>query len=68
MTTSAKSGRRAAPTSQNKSGTKPRVKKEKAADFVTEYKKYFVPPKTTPDAFHILDLTEGSDIFYSSHT
>ncbi len=54
------------PATQRRTGAKPRAKK--SVDFVAEYKKYFIAPQTTPDAFRILDLTDGSGISYSSHT
>jgi hypothetical protein len=66
MSNSAKP-KRHAPTAKKKVGAKPRTKK--SGDLVTAYKKYFVAPPTTPDAFHIFDLTtDGSSISYSSHT
>jgi hypothetical protein len=33
-----------------------------------EYKKYFAAPTTTPQGFHILDLSDGGSITTSSHT
>lgn len=64
MTTPVKSKRRTA--SMKKSAAKSHAKK--ADNFTEEYRKYFVPPTSTPDSFRILDLTEGAGISYSSHT
>lgn len=35
---------------------------------LTEYTRFFVPPASTPDVFRILDLSDGSGVFFSSHT
>lgn len=58
--------RRTAPAAKKKVDAKQRA--QKSSDFIAAYKKYFVAPSTTPDAFRILDLTDGSGISYSSHT
>jgi hypothetical protein len=50
----------------DKNHKKPKVRSAK--DYITEYRKYFVAPSATPDAFRVLDLTDGSGISYSSHT
>lgn len=58
--------RRTTPAAKKKDDAKQRARK--SGDFIAVYKKYFVAPSTTPDAFRILDLTDGSSISYSSHT
>lgn len=35
---------------------------------VGEYAKYFAAPSATPQAFHILDMTDGSSVSTSYHT
>lgn len=41
---------------------------KQANKLITDYSKYFSAPAATPDFFRILDLTEGAEISYSSHT
>ena len=66
MNAPARSKRHTESAAQKKAHAKSRAKKSE--DFVVEYKKYFIAPPTTPDAFRIFDLTDGSGISYSSHT
>ncbi len=69
MNASATPKRRKELVEKEKAVAKPRAKAaKKAKDLAAEYKKYFTAPQTTPDAFRIFDITDGSGITYSSHT
>jgi hypothetical protein len=39
-----------------------------AKRLAAEYQRYFVAPKDTPDAFRVLDLSDGGSVSFASHT
>lgn len=47
---------------------KTKVENKSIDEILSMYRQYFLPPIDTPEAFRILDLSEGSLVTYTSHT
>lgn len=47
---------------------KTKVETKSIDEILSMYQQYFLPPVGTPEAFRILDLSEGALVTYTSHT
>ena len=59
--------------SKSAKGTAGKVKAKRrrahvSPTLVSEYRRYFVAPTSTPDSFKVLDLTDGASFSFTSHT